>query len=98
MGKVSSYSVPSRFRADLQARPDGPSLRMDGMGYQKCHSMFFILFGYIVHITQKSSPTFLRVSQFDVKLGWGSNVSKLQQVGDLLDQTDSAAIKNITQN
>ena len=26
MGEVSSYSVPSGFRADLHARPEGPSL------------------------------------------------------------------------
>ena len=40
MGEVSSYSVPSGFRADLHARPEGPSLMgwdgmdgMDGMGW-----------------------------------------------------------------
>ena len=34
MSEISSYSVPSGFRADLHARPEGPSLRMDGwMGW-----------------------------------------------------------------
>ena len=26
MGEVSSYSVPSGFKADLHARPEGPSI------------------------------------------------------------------------
>ena len=57
--RVSNFGVPSGSRADLHARPKGPSLRMDGwdgMGwdgwmngteYQKCPSIFF---GYIEHV------------------------------------------------
>ena len=46
----SNFSVPSKSRANLHSRPEGPSLRMDGfdgMGYQKCPSIFDILCGYI---------------------------------------------------
>ena len=56
IGDVGSNQLecPFGFKADLHARPEGPSLRMDGIGwdgmdgwdgteYQKCPSNFFIL-------------------------------------------------------
>ena len=56
--EVSSYSVPSGLRADLHARPEGPSLMgrvgrtggTGGTGYQKCPLIFFILCGYIDYV------------------------------------------------
>ena len=47
-GGVCSYSVPSGFREDLHARPEGPSLMgWDGTEDHKCPLIFFIICGYI---------------------------------------------------
>ena len=58
---------------------------MDGMGYQKCPSTFFILWVYIDHIyitsyicSQNFSPTSLWVSKFDVKLGVMIKIFKIK--------------------
>ena len=63
--------------------------RWDGLdGPEKCPLNFFILYGYIDYVyiclytKWKLSPTFSWDSKFDVKLGWGSKFSHLQQVGD----------------
>ena len=52
---------------------------MGSDGNQKCPSIFFILCGYIddvyiyLYTELKLSPTFLWVSKFDVKLGFGEH-------------------------
>ena len=61
--KQYTYNVPSGSSSSASTtRPEGPSLRMDGMdgwdgmgwdgmGYQKCPSIFFILCVYIYPIS-----------------------------------------------
>ena len=53
MSEISSYSVPSGFRADLHARPEGPSLMgwMDGWdGVSKVSFNFLhTLWVYYIH-------------------------------------------------
>ena len=48
MGEVSSYSVPSGFRADLHARPEGPSLMgWDGMGWDGWDGISKVTFNFL---------------------------------------------------
>ena len=49
MGEVGTYSVSSESRAEI-TREARRGEFTDGMGYQKCPSMFFILYRYIEHV------------------------------------------------
>ena len=48
--RVSTFSVPSGSRADLHPRPEGPSLRMDGMGWMDAISKVSFKFLYTLWV------------------------------------------------
>ena len=73
--RLTTFSIPSGFRADLHARLERLGLRMDGMeGISKVSfiSLYFVIIYQIYKptyiCTQKLSPTFLWVSILHVKL------------------------------
>ena len=56
MEKVSSYSVPSGFRADLHARPEGPSYA-NSSHYTKVDQLHELTASEVRYFLYKSSVT-----------------------------------------
>ena len=108
--RVSTFSVPSGSRADLHPRPEGPSLRMDGMGWNIKSvlqiSLYFVsrknmfIPTYIYNILKNCYQHSYWFQNFMSSWGSWSKNSKLQQVGDFsfFGSTSSLLVPKVSFN